>query len=276
LKVSSKTGGSIDDRFLETFEEKIIANSEDETAQHYSSLDLMRPKHMRKITFIMTYCWFVTSMIYYGLGLNAGSLSGDIFTNNAMYGVFDIFSKASSPFLINTKWLGRRGATSLMFLIGGVSCIGAMILNVYSGCDSNLLTTDCTPPVHNDQECHAIMKQASRWLAFVGKFAASALFALVYTYSGELYPTCVRASALGLCSAGGRIGGAISPLVFGIDDKLPWFSNTFFGIASILASITTLFLPETYGKPLTQTIDEAEESYYKKRVKSDILLVEKH
>ena len=147
-----------------------------------------------------------------------------------------------------------------------------MILNVYSGCDSNLLTTDCTPPVHSDQECHAIMKQASRWLAFVGKFAASALFALVYTYSGELYPTCVRASALGLCSAGGRIGGAISPLVFGIDDKLPWFSNTFFGIASILASITTLFLPETYGKPLTQTIDEAEESYYKKRVKSDILL----
>lgn len=48
---------------------------------------------MRKITIIMFYCWFVTSMIYYGLGLNAGSLSGDIFTNNAMYGVFDIFSK---------------------------------------------------------------------------------------------------------------------------------------------------------------------------------------
>ena len=36
-------------------------------------------------------------MIYYGLGLNAGSLSGDIFTNNAMYGVFDIFSKVENP-----------------------------------------------------------------------------------------------------------------------------------------------------------------------------------
>ena len=50
---------------------------------------------MRKITIIMIYCWFVTSMIYYGLGLNAGSLSGDIFTNNAMYGVFDILSKVT-------------------------------------------------------------------------------------------------------------------------------------------------------------------------------------
>ena len=61
---------------------------------------------MRKITFIMTYCWFVTSMIYYGLGLNAGSLSGDIFTNNAMYGVFDIFSKVS---------LGQKTKQRLLF-----------------------------------------------------------------------------------------------------------------------------------------------------------------
>ena len=153
------------------------------------------------------------------------------------------------------------------------SCIGAMILNLYSGCDTNLLTTECSPPEPDNSQCNEMMKQASRYLAFIGKFAASALFAMVYTYSGELYPTCVRASALGLCSAGGRIGGAISPLVFGIDDKMPWFSNTFFGTASILAAIVTLFLPETYGKPLTQTIEEAEESYYKKNVKSENVLL---
>ena len=74
---------------------KIIANQDTSSAQHYSSLDLVRPKNMRKITIIMFYCWFVTSMIYYGLGLNAGSLSGDIFTNNAMYGVLDIFSQVA-------------------------------------------------------------------------------------------------------------------------------------------------------------------------------------
>ena len=58
---------------------------------------------------------------------------------------------------------------------------------------------------------------------------------MIYIYTVELYPTCVRASAVGLCSAGGRIGGAISPLIFGLDQTWPWFSNTFFGLTAILA-----------------------------------------
>ena len=58
---------------------------------------------------------------------------------------------------------------------------------------------------------------------------------MIYIYRVELYPTCVRASAVGLCSAGGRIGGAISPLIFGLDQTWPWFSNTFFGLTAILA-----------------------------------------
>ena len=90
--------------------------------------------------------------------------------------------------------------------------------------------------VKNEETCNMMMKQVSRWLAFIGKFASSALFTIVYTYSAELYPTCVRGSALGLASAGGRIGGAISPLIFGVDDTLPWFSNTFFGLSSIIGT----------------------------------------
>ena len=32
-------------------------------------------------------------MIYYGLWLNAGALSGNIFENNALNGIFDMLSK---------------------------------------------------------------------------------------------------------------------------------------------------------------------------------------
>ena len=41
---------------------------------------------------------------------------------------------------------------------------------------------------------------------------------------------------------------------------------------SILAAGLALFLPETMGKPMTQTIDEAESSYYKKNQKGDYVL----
>lgn len=39
-------------------------------------------------------------------------------------------------------------------------------------------------------------------MAFVGKFAVAATFSVLYVYSAELYPTCVRASAVGICSSG--------------------------------------------------------------------------
>ena len=100
---------------------KIIANDikEDEHVQHGPG-DLLRPKKMRKITFVMLYCWFVTSMIYYGLGLNAGALSGDIFANNALNGAFDMISKVIAPILLQTSFLKRRGSLASMFFIGGV------------------------------------------------------------------------------------------------------------------------------------------------------------
>ena len=40
------------------FFRKIVANQNDDDT-HYTSLDLMKPKQMRKITFIMLYCWWV-------------------------------------------------------------------------------------------------------------------------------------------------------------------------------------------------------------------------
>ena len=86
---------------------------------------------------------------------------------------------------------------------------------------------------------------------------------MIYIYTVELYPTCVRASAVGLCSAGGRIGGAISPLIFGLDQTWPWFSNTFFGLCAIIAGGSTLILPETIGRPMAQSMEEAESNYFR-------------
>ena len=94
--ISRRCGGQIDDKFLEFFEQGLENAAQ---KKHYTSLDLMKYKDMRKITFIMVYGWFVTSMVYYGLGLNAGSLSGDIFANNALCALFDAFAKVNFFYL---------------------------------------------------------------------------------------------------------------------------------------------------------------------------------
>ena len=54
----------LDEDFLISLE----TSNDGQAKTRFTSLDVLRPKHMRRITFDLLYCWFVTSLIYYGLG----------------------------------------------------------------------------------------------------------------------------------------------------------------------------------------------------------------
>ncbi|CAG5103766.1 Oidioi.mRNA.OKI2018_I69.chr1.g926.t1.cds [Oikopleura dioica] len=264
--ISAKTGGTIDDEWINEFELKSLNNEEEKAG----IADLIKNPYLRWKTVVMFFNWFVTSMVYYGLGLNAGSLSGNIFVNNALCGIFDAVAKFLSPFMIGSRF-GRRGTLCFLFVAGGLACIGAMVLSLMSGCEE-IHNGDCFLP--EKAECKEIYLEIAKWLALAGKFCSSATFTIVYIYTAELNPTCVRATAVGLSSAGGRIGGAISPLVFGLDNTFPWFSNTFFGICGLLAGWATLSLPETKGQPMLQTMEDVND-VYQRECEQEALLEEK-
>ena len=130
--------------------------------------------------------------------------------------------------------MGRRKSLCLCFFILSASCIIAMLCKHFSGCIPD--ETDCGV-AEIPQNCNATMLNASKYLAFVGKFAVGSCFSILYTYSAELYPTCVRSSAVGFCSSMARVGGALSPLIFGIDATIPWFSNAVFGTLSFIGKM---------------------------------------
>ena len=77
----------------------------------------------------------------------------------------------------------------------------------------------------------------------------------------EVYLFCNLGIAVGLCSAGGRIGGILCPLVNSTATSLPWLPYAIYGSMSIFQVITVTRLPETLGKPMLTSIDEAEEFY---------------
>jgi len=264
--ISAKSGGSIDDEWINEFELKSLNNEEEKAG----ITDLIANPHLRWKTVVMFFNWFVTSMVYYGLGLNAGSLSGNIFMNNALCGIFDAVAKFLSPFMIDSRF-GRRGTLCFLFVSGGLACIGAMVLSLLSGC-TEIINGECFLP--EKAECKEIYLEIAKWLALAGKFCSSATFTIVYIYTAELNPTCVRGTAIGLSSAGGRIGGAISPLVFGLDNTFPWFSNTFFGVCGLLAGWATLSLPETKGQPMLQTMEDVND-VYQREAEQEALLEEK-
>ena len=94
----------------------------------------------------------------------------------------------------------------------------------------------------------------------MGRFFVTIAFGAVFVYASEVFPTSQRTAALGLCSAGARLGGAVAPLVVSIGTVISWLPLLVFGAVSVVASVVTAgALPETLGKPLAETVADCEQ-----------------
>ena len=49
--------------------------------------------------------------------------------------------------------------------------------------------------------------------SLTGKFFVAGVYAAVYSYTAELFPTSTRSAAVGVCSTSGRIGGILAPIL---------------------------------------------------------------
>ncbi|XP_078505246.1 solute carrier family 22 member 16-like [Lissotriton helveticus] len=92
-----------------------------------------------------------------------------------------------------------------------------------------------------------------------GKFAIGVAFGLIYLYTAELYPTIIRSLAVGSGSMLCRMGSVVAPFCVYLMDVWIFFPQLLVGLMALLTGILTLMLPETLGRPLTNTFEEAAE-----------------
>ena len=62
-------------------------------------------------------------------------------------------------------------------------------------------------------------------LSLIGKFGATASFAIVFVYTAEMFPTEIRSTAVGASSLCGRVGGIIAPQVRDSNEPSRRFHN---------------------------------------------------
>ncbi|CAK8684124.1 organic cation transporter protein-like [Clavelina lepadiformis] len=228
------------------WEEAEVAQTDPELMNKtYTSFDLFKTKRMRLITLNNMFSWLVISMVYYGLSLNAGSLAGDIFVNNAINGAMELIGYFFVQFTMD-RW-GRRVLLVLCMVLQGVACLVSTAFTELANGNQALITTGVV-------------------FAFVGKVGVSGSFAVIYNYTAELYPTVVRGNALGIGSMAARIGSIASPYIIFLQDYVSWLPTTVFGSLSVIAGILGIFFPETMNKTMPQTIPEAELFYQGKYV----------
>lgn len=198
----------------------------------YSILDLFRTPHMRVMTLSLSAVWLSTSFAYYGLAMDLQKFGVDIYLIQIIFGAVDIPAKV--VITICMSFLGRRPSQCGALIIAGIT----ILINLLVPLD----------------------KQTARTcLAVFGKGCLAASFNCCYLYSGELYPTIIRQTGMGWVSMMARVGAMVAPMVLLTSDYIAWLPGLIYGGAPIISGLAGMFLPETRGIPLPDTIQDVED-----------------
>ncbi|XP_068087834.1 solute carrier family 22 member 3 [Hyperolius riggenbachi] len=195
-------------------------------------MDLVRTPQMRKCTLILMYAWFTSAVIYQGLVMRLGIVSGSLYTDFFISAVVEL--PAAVLILVSIDRVGRKLPFALSNAGAGIACL------ITAAITKDLMWLKIT-------------------LATLGRLGITMAFEIVYFINTELYPTSLRNLAVSLCSGMCDLGGIIAPfLLFRLAELWVELPLIIFGILGILCGGLVMLLPETMGISLPETIEDVE------------------
>ncbi|KAK0086580.1 hypothetical protein PV326_005490 [Microctonus aethiopoides] len=198
--------------------------------QSASLLDLFRTPRLAKTTILIICFWTLTIVCFDGHVYSLKLLPSSVFVS------FSLASSTELPAgLLVTLILDRWGRRFCGFLtLAAISCFSFTELYLPS----------------------AAGKLSSSVLArFSGNMAAN----IGLQYSAELLPTPVRGQGVALIHIFGIIAHAIAPYITDLAEIWYGFPMTLIGTLAFATATLVLFLPETAGRELPQTLQQGED-----------------
>ncbi|XP_034549171.1 solute carrier family 22 member 4-like [Notolabrus celidotus] len=206
-----------------------VEKAESQKVESLSFLDLLRTTNIRSITLKLWLIWFSLSVSYFGLTFNLSTLNGNPFLNFFLLSFVELPAYLAS--CLAARSLPRR------WCYVGFTLIGALALLLIQ------ITLHSYPAV-------------TLTLVLLGKFGILAGTGVLYIFTGELFPTVIRNTAMSSCAMFSRVGSAVSPYLLDLAffyQFLPWIVV---GSLSLLSVLLCFFLPETFMQPLPDTIQQ--------------------
>ncbi|NXO89399.1 S226B protein, partial [Certhia brachydactyla] len=197
----------------------------------HTVVDLVRTPVLRRISFCLCFVWFSTSFAYYGLAMDLQNFEFNIYVIQLIFGAVDIPAKLVS--ILTITYVGRRLTQAGALILAGL----AILANTLVPQDLRTLRTA---------------------LAVFGKGCLAASFNCVFLYTGELYPTVIRQTGMGLANTMSRLGSIMAPLVKMAGELFPALPFLIYGAAPVVSGLVAAFLPETRNMALPETVEEVE------------------
>ncbi|XP_039888178.1 solute carrier family 22 member 5-like isoform X3 [Simochromis diagramma] len=197
--------------------------------ERHSIFSLLRTANIRNTSIILCLVWFTLSTGYFGLSLNTSRLHADPFISCFISAAVEVPAYITSWLAL--QYFPRRLAVISILLLGGVSLYFIQVVP------------------------HGL-SYLSITLEMVGKFGITTGTALMFVYTAELFPTVLRNTATGMCTTVSRVGSCIAPFLLKLSQYFKYLPYITLGTLAVVSAFTTVFLPESFGRPLPQTIEQ--------------------
>uniref|UniRef100_A0A672YDE4 Solute carrier family 22 member 5-like n=1 Tax=Sphaeramia orbicularis TaxID=375764 RepID=A0A672YDE4_9TELE len=194
--------------------------------RRYTVIDLIQTPNIRAMTLILCLAWFTLATGYFGLSLNTSKLAADPYLSAFISAAVEIPAYICSWLVL--KYLPRRLSASCTLGLGGVAL-------------------------------YLIQVIPKSVLEMLGKFSFATSTSMIFAYTAEIYPTVLRSTATGIFTTFSRLGSCIAPYLLQLSEfstchsYLPYI---ILGTMAVVSAIVIHFLPESFGRPLPETIEQ--------------------
>ncbi|XP_067347459.1 solute carrier family 22 member 4-like [Channa argus] len=211
------------------FEDYNVDKTQTNSKEHHSVLDLLRKSSIRTTTLILCLVSFTMTIGYFGLSFNTTQLHADPYLSCFISAAVEVPAYISS-------WLALR------YLPRQLSIICTLLLGAL--------------PLFLIQLVPQNLSHLSLALEMLGKYAITTGAALMFAYTAELYPTVLRNTATGTCTTVSRLGSCIAPFLLKLKTYFKYLPYITLGTLAVVSACAALFLPESFGRPLPETIQQ--------------------
>lgn len=240
--LKSITNGSSSCLTQSFLERGTTGENENETGRNvslYSAIKMLVEKGwaIRRLAVVMV-VGFGIGLVYYGMPLGLGNLAFNLYLSVTLNALSELPASLVTFLLIGR--LNRKGALLGFTMLSAVS---------------SLMCAAATTSERDDGR----RKGIQILLELTSFFGACTAFNVLLIYTLELFPTCVRNSAVSMVRQALVLGGVLSPiLVVAGRERGLIFSYGGFGITIGVCGVFVAFLPETRGRTLCDSMDEEE------------------
>ncbi|KAK7256999.1 hypothetical protein RIF29_30653 [Crotalaria pallida] len=199
----------------------------------FSALKILLEKKWssRRVLTIMS-MGFGVGLVYYGMPLGLGNLSFNLYLSVTFNALCELPSALLTFTLIDK--INRRSSLLFFTILSGVFSVMSIM------------------------ELGDIWTKMQIGFELISFFSACTACDIYLIYTTELFPTCVRNSALSVARQALVFGGSFSPLLVGAGRVHKFLCYGVFGLVIGCSGLFGVLLPETKGRPLCDTMDEEE------------------